>query len=522
MSHSPFRLGRAGAVRRRTKGIAITAAVVGALALSACSGSDEGSAYSAGDTVTVALGGDPLTLNPFDYRAGVNFYGSSQLYERLLSRDAEGELIPWLASDWEVSDDGLTYTFTLRDDVVFHDGTPMTAADVKFSLERFADPEIMPYAFLIASLDTIETPDDHTVVVNFSKPAPIFLSGMGLAHIVPASIGDQPNDYLDAKAIGTGPFTLESRSVGQGFELKRFDDYWGDKSGFAGVDVKVIADSNARVSALRSGQADFVVPVPSQNADQLESKFTVESTIDSNTVGIGFDLKSPGEAGVVADQDVRRAMDLAIDREAIVKTALNGFAEVHGGIAPQNPGNDQVPAVEYDPDEAKKLIEKAGATGETVKLFVPKNGRVTSSEQVGQAVAAYWDEIGLKTDLRIVSYEEWIDKIQNGPAQTYMTFQGDETVWSPLVRLQSFYGCAGPTSHVCDEDLDALAAAAAVAPSQDAFVDGYVKAFQHLQDNSLGVQLYVQKAVFGMAQGVCWTPPVGRSIPLLTELAPCD
>lgn len=521
MSHRPFQSRRPG-VARRTKDALVAIGLVGALALGACSGSETGSAYAPDDTITVAMGGDPLTLNPYDYRAGVNFYGSSQLYERLLTRDADGELIGALAEEWEVSADGLTYTFNLRDDVKFHDGTTMTAADVKFSLERFADPKIMPYAFLLASLDGIDTPDDRTVVVNFSTPAPIFLSGMGLAHIVPASIGDQPSDYLDAKAIGTGPFTLEARSVGQGFELKRFDDYWGEKAGFAAVDVKVIADSNARVSALRSGQVDFVVPVPSQSVGQLESGFSVESTIDSNTVGIGFDLKSSGEAGVVANPDVRRAMDLAIDRDAIVKTALNGFAETHGGVAPQNAGNDRVPAVQYDPDEAKKLVDAAGAAGEPVKLYVPKNGRVTSSEQVGQAVAAYWDEIGLQTDLRIVSYEEWIDKIQNGPAQTYLTFQGDETVWTPLVRLQSFYGCAGPTSHVCDEDLDALAAKAGIAPDQESFVDGYVEAFQYLQDNTLGIQLYVQKAAFGMDQGICWTPPVGRSIPLLAELAPCD
>lgn len=489
------------------------------LVLSGCGGSESSTAKS--DTLTVALGGDPLTLNPYDFKAGVNFYGLRQMYETLLEHDNDGKLIPNLAEKWDVSEDGKIVTFQLRKNVKFHDGSTMTAADVKFSLERFADPKIMPYAFLMKPVTKISTPDDATVVVEMNSPNPIFLSGAGLTFVVPKSIGDKPYEYLDAKADGTGPLKLVDRKIGKGFTLERFDQYWGEKAGYKTVDVKIIADANARVSALRSGQVDFIAPVPPQNMKQLESKFTVKSTIDAGAIGITFDQLSKGEAGVVANPDVRRAMDLAIDRKPIVDAALAGMGVGYGGIGPQNEGGDRVEATKYDPTEAKALIKKAGAEGKTVKLYVPKNGRIVNSEQVGQAVAGYWDAIGLKTDLRIVSYEEWIDREKNGPAQTYMSSFPDDFGWSPFLRIQSFYGCGGDNSLQCDKEYDKILATAAVAKSQDEFVDGYVEAVEYIQQKTLGIQLHVAKSGFAMNKSVCWEPPMGRSVPLLTQIKPC-
>lgn len=512
--------------RSTTPWVRRTAAIVAvsALTLGACSGGggDDGESLAADDTISVGLGGDPLTLNPFDWRAGVNFYGFSQVYERLLTRDAEGEIAPGLASDWEVSEDGLTYTFTLRDDVTFHNGDNMTSADVKFSIERFADPDIQVFSYMLSDMEGVETPDDRTVIVKFAKPNAQFLTGLGLAFIVPASIGDQPNDYLDAHGEGTGPLTLKSRSVGEGFELERFDDYWGEPAGFAAMDVRVISDSNARVSALRGGQVDFIVPVPPQNVDQLESDFTVKSANDSNSIGIAFDNQTPGEEGILSDERVRRAMDLAIDREAVVKTALSGFGIAHGGVAPQNPGNDRVPMVEQDVDAAKKLIEEAGVTGETVTLYVPQNGRVTSSEQVGQTVAAFWDEIGLKTDLRIIAYEEWIDRQKNTGGQAMLSFMGDEFTGSPITRLVNFQGCEGSSSNFCDEELEKIIRRATVSPSLEEHVNDYVDGFTLMQDRGLGIQMYVQETAYAMKSAICWEPIAGTSIPKLATLEPCD
>lgn len=509
-----------------TRGIRRTVVIVAAIALmlGGCSGGggENGASLSSDDEITVALGGDPLTLNPFDWRAGVNFYGFSQVYERLLTRDADGEIAPGLASEWEVSDDGLTYTFTLRDDVVFHNGDPMTSADVKFSLERFADPDIQVFSYMLSDMEAVETPDEHTAIVKFSKPNAQFLTGLGLAFIVPESIGDEPDDHLDATGLGTGPFTLASRSVGEGFRLERFDDYWGDRAGFAAIDVRVISDSNARVSALRSGQVDYIVPVPPQNVDQLKADFTVKSANDSNTVGIAFDNQSPGEEGILADERVRRAMDLAIDREGVVKTALNGFGIAHGGVAPQNPGNDRVPMVEQDLDQAKKLIDEAGVAGESVTLYVPQNGRVTSSEQVGQTVAAFWDQIGLKTDLRIIAYEEWIDRQKNGPGQAMLSFMGDEFTGSPITRLENFQGCEGSSSNFCDEELEKIIQRASVSPSLEAHVDDYVEGFTLMQERGLGIQMYVQETAYAMKPSICWEPVAGTSIPRLATLEPCD
>jgi len=490
-----------------------------ALVLAACGG-ESGSSADA-DSLTVALGGDPLTINPYDFKAGVNFYAHRQWYETLLTRDKKGELVPSLAEGYEVSDDGLVYTFNLRDGVTFHDGSAMTSEDVKFSIERFADPEVMPYAFLLGAMKSVETPDDLTVVVTFTEPNPQFLSGAGLTFIVPSEIGDQPAGYLDDQEIGTGPVQLVERRKGEGWTMKRYDDYWGDAAGYQNIEVKIIPDANGRVSALRSGQVDFIAPVPPQNVGQLEDQFTVSSTIDGGALGITFDLLTKGEAGVVADQNVRRALDLAIDRGPIIETALAGLGGEYAGVGAQNAGFDDVSATPYDPDEASRLIKEAGAEGATVKLYVPKNGRIVNSEQVGQAVAGYWDAVGIKTDLQLISYEEWIDREKNGPAQTYLSSFPDDFTWNPLVRIQSFYGCNGDNSNQCDEGFDRLVAEAGRAPTDEAFTQGYVAATQYVQDKSMGIQLYQAKSAFAMDKSVCWEPNLGRSIPLLSQVAPC-
>ena len=502
---------------RRYGAVALLSAA--ALTLSACGGGGD-EALSSEDTITVTLGGDPLTMSPFDLRAGVNLYGSSQMYERLLARDDDGEIIPWLAEDWDVSNEGRTYTFNLRDDVTFHNGEPMTSADVKFSYERYTDPEISAFAWMLGDLETIDTPDEHTIVLTFTEPKPLLISSLGATFIVPASIADESADFLDTQAIGTGPFEMTDRQPGQGFDLERFDDYWGEPAGFSAIDVQINPDANARVSALRSGQSDFIVPVPAQNIDQLESEFNVVTANDSNSVGIAFNLDDPEVAGVVDDPKVRKALDLAIDRQAVVDSALNGNGIVHGGIGPQSPGSDDVEATEYDPEEAKRLISEAGAEGEQVALYVPKNGRVTNSEQVGQAVAGYWDEAGVATDLRIVSYEEWIDRL-TGPAQTYLTFMGDEIAGSPIVRFRHFYSCDGGASQICDEGLDDLVATALAAPTLDDATAANVAAFDYLNENALGISMYVQEGAFAMQKSICWEPIPGVSIPNLATLQPC-
>lgn len=495
--------------------------VVATMVASGCGGGSASEGPRAGDTLRVALGGDPLTINPFDFKAGVNFYAHRQFYETLLTRDKDGALIPALAESHEVSADGLQYSFKLRSGVKFHDGTDMTAEDVKFSIERFADPEIMPFAFLLKDLKSVETPDDLTVVVTFSKPAPIFLSGGGLAFIVPSEIGGQPYEYLDEQAIGTGPVKLVERNIGQGWTMERFDDYWGEPAGYADYAVKVIPDANARLSALRGDQVDFIAPVPPQAVRQLEGQYTIERALDGGALGVTFDRVTPGEAGVIADARVRRAMDLAIDRGPIVETALMGLGEQYSGVGNQFEGAESVTPTEYDPEEAKRLVEEAGATGATVQLYVPKNGRIVNSEEVGQAVAGYWNEIGLNTDLKLITYEEWIDREKNGPAQTYLSSFPDDFAWNPLLRAQSFYGCEGDNSLQCDKKFDAIVDEAMVAPSPEEFQQGYVEALQYVQDASLGIQLHQAVSAFAMADSVCFVANTGRSIPLLATAQPC-
>ncbi|ANH37624.1 Nickel-binding periplasmic protein precursor [Nocardioides dokdonensis FR1436] len=378
-------------------------AVIAALTLAACGGggsadetTGDGGEPTVGGTLRVGAPEDLDALDPHAVRGETGSTWGAMVYETLVGVDQASNPAPGIAESWEVSEDGLTYTFQL-DDATFHDGSPVTSEDVVWNYERIAKPEsgASQQAFF-AQIDEMQTPDEKTLVIDLAAPNAAFLSVLGIQ----GRAGIQSPDNFDGDEmvahIGSGPFTWESYTPNNRLILARYADYWGEPAYIEEVELRILPDDNARLQALSSGELDLAFGLDSAQAEASAASGAFELQTDSQNRGNFFAInttKAPFD-----NVDVRRAMQLAVSREDIAAAGWGGFAE------PTNqPFDAESPwfvesdyPVTADLDEAKRLIQEAGAEGTEVEVLV---WDALGSEQEAQIVASAWTEIGLEPKL---------------------------------------------------------------------------------------------------------------------------
>src|SRR5690606_15696549 len=277
----------------------------------------------------------------------------------------DGGIVPVLASEWDVSDDGLTYTFTLQKGVTFHDGTPMTADDVVTSLTETKADESATGAKDLAAIEAVSSPDENTVVVTLAEP------NINLLFLLtgPGGLVFKSGDTTDLKtaANGTGPFTLGEWIQKDSISLERNDDYWGTPAGTEEVVFHYIPDANALVSAGLDGSLDVLTGIQPDLAPKLDGEFTVTQGETTDKFLLAFNGKDPA----LADVRVRQALRMAIDHDAILTTVGAG-EKLNGPIPKLDPGyEDLSDVVSFDPDGARALLAEAGADGLTLTLTMP-------------------------------------------------------------------------------------------------------------------------------------------------------
>lgn len=326
----------------------------------------------------------------------------SLIYETLVGVDQGANVTEGLATDWSISDDGLTYTFTLREGVTFHNGEPFDSAAVKWNLERIIDPDVGASSqSILAVIESIETPDPSTVVLGLTEPKSSLIASLAQQQ----RVGMMHPDTIDAdgnfvEPIGTGPFTFVSYSSGDRLELAANDSYWGGAPLLEGIDVRIIPDATARLNALSTGDIDFAWAVPPEDASNLadDGNFTLQENVQNRGNFFSINLDKPP----FDDVRVRQAMHLAVSRSDIVTAGWNGFA-----VETMHPYNDTSfwhfdnfeLRKDADLEAARQLIQEAGAEGAAVTI--------TQWDQLGadaeaQIVASAWNDIGLDATIEKV------------------------------------------------------------------------------------------------------------------------
>lgn len=333
------------------------AAAVLVAAVLAAAGCADGSNGGGGDSLTYALGDEPEQINPVLVDEHLDPV-TEMVFRGLTAHSADNTIVPALAKSWEISEDGRTYTFALREDVTWHDGAKFGADDVVFTVREVRD-STLPTSNKFAAVEKVSAPDDGTVVIELAEPAPALLdslsNGILPEHLLAGKGIDDPE--FGRNPVGTGPFTLEEWDHRKHAELSAFADYYEGPPGLDEVTVVYIPDAATRLIRLRNGEIDAASLEPRQAAEFAEdgdTRLAVYPTADYR--GVLFNMAH----GVFDDPAPRRAMNYAIDRGAIVDTVLHGYGSPASGPLDRSPFHADSAGYGFDPGQVESIMADAG------------------------------------------------------------------------------------------------------------------------------------------------------------------
>jgi peptide/nickel transport system substrate-binding protein len=451
---------------------------------------------SQAQTLRWASQGDPQTMDPHSQNESMTNMMNGQVYEGLVARDRNLGLVPALATEWkQVSP--LVWRFKLRPNVKFHDGTPFTADDVVFSIERGASPtsQINNYASAVGKAVKI---DELTVEFHLSKPNPIFLEHIAAplwimskrwceAHKVtkPLDFKNKEESFASFNANGTGPYMLVSRAPGVKTVYKRYPHWWGKFEGNVQEIVYTpISNDATRLAALISGEIDFVLDPAPRDVARLRHTDGVKiiDGPENRIVFIGMDqgrdellYSSVKGKNPFKDQRVRMALYQAVDIQTLKNKLMNGQSYPTGGLTPSPRGSYNDPKIEsrfpFDLTAARKLMADAGyGDGFEVQLDCPNN-RYINDEAICVALANMWAQLKVKVKVAAAPRAVYFPKLEKYDFSMYMLGWGGavtdaETMLTPVLRNNlgengvGFYNYG----HARDDKADALAAQSSVEP----------------------------------------------------------
>lgn len=385
---------------------AVAALLLLATGCSSASSPDGSGTPDADATVTVGLVLEPSDL---DIRSTAGIALDQVLidnvYQGLVGRTQDNEIRDVLAASHTISDDGLTYTFTLHDGVTFHDGAALTADDVVWSLSQVKDDASLANHADLAAVSTITAPTADTVVLTLSRPDSSLLFNLtGRAGLV---LQQSATNDLSTTANGTGPFELTSWRQGDNLQLGRFDDYWGTPAKVAGVTFRYVTDPSAAINASISGDVDVQTAVDATLSSQLDGADGI--TVEKGKTTDKYTLAFNNAVAPFTDATVRKALRLAIDNDALI-AAVGGSAVDQGGPIPElDPGYQDLTSVDaYDPDEAERLLAQAGHEGDLDLTLEYPNVYPTA---IGDVLTTQLKAVGVTLTVRQVDFSTWLDDV---------------------------------------------------------------------------------------------------------------
>jgi peptide/nickel transport system substrate-binding protein len=385
--------------------------LVGAVvALAACGGGGGGGQGNSGGSahggqLTVAYNIEPDTLDPAQQTTTAVTSMVSMVVEELVKYDKNGKLVPDLATSWQQSGDGLTYTFTLRQNVKFTDGTPFNADAVKWSLDRLNSPatfKAQPGQLKV--IKDVTAVDPTHVKITLKTPFSPFLAAMTqptAGVMSPQEIGKQGNTIATiVHPIGTGPYMLAEYVHGDHVLFKRNPDYWGQKPAYASQLYKIVPEAANRESLVKAGQADVAFAPPPNDLAALrnDGDLSVMMLPSDRTIFVSIDTQDT-KVPQLQNRQVRQAMNYAVNKDAIIKNVTYGTTtKLDAPIAKGVFGYCKTGSYDYNPTKAKQLLQQAGATNLTLTMRSPQ-GRYIADYEAAQAIAGDLRKVGINVNL---------------------------------------------------------------------------------------------------------------------------
>ncbi len=468
-------------------------------------------------TLTIAQGVDATTLDPNDQEETPTQNIVANIFDPLLWRAADGSLEPWLATTVEPVDD-LTWEITLRDDVTFHDGEPLTAEVVAWNFRRALDEET-PIRFLsnFTPLTGVEVTGEHTLTVTTETPYPIFET-----HLTRFFIVSQTNYETNGAAaaaenpVGTGPYRFVSWQRDQQLELEAFPDYWQGAPSIPTVVFRPIPEDSTRVSELAVGGVDIATNVLPEAVPLVESSGAADIRTVQSIRNI-FIVFTATQEGPLADPRVRRALNLAVDVDAIIESVFGGNATPTAtplnnymfGYAEEL--DDRV----YDLEQARQLLSEAGYEDGFSFTMGSPSGRYLNDRLVAEAVAGQLSEVGVQAELQVQEWSSYVGQIleRQVPTDSYLIGWGNSNFDADRTLFTMLYGGTvegGPEqavfSYFQNEDYDSLILQARQTLDEGERLELYRQAQEIVAEQAPWIFLYQQGDVYGVNTALNWEP----------------
>ncbi len=439
---------------------------------------------AAGDTdsLVIAIDADVDTLHPTDYSTTIELHVLDQMYDSLMYYNPDGlhDPEPRIAESYEISDDGLDYTFTIRDDATFHDGSPVTVEDVVFSIELYQASEYQ--GDHIAMMAGVEAVDDHTVVCHLDSPYAPFLEGILTPKISSKTYYEEDPEGFVTNPIGSGPYKFVSRTTGSSIELEAYEDYYRGEPSIKNITFEVIPDTATSAIALQTGEINFA-DVDSSVLAQLEANddIMIQEVETSNFCYVTMNL----EQEPFDNELVRQAINYAINRENLVEVCYDGEADVNSNICAKSRSgySDDQPQYDYDPDKAVELLEEAG-------IETPYDlGELLVAEKYSNLATVIQEDlraVGLETTIAMQEFNTYIGNLVDGNytiSVLEMALEGD-TQELQMALTTEYIGMAN-NARYSDPEMDDLFSQTMVENDQEKRLELFDQIFTKAQDEAV-------------------------------------
>jgi len=444
------------------------------------------------NTLIMARAVDATGLDPHTQTAFASLRLLELIYEPLVTTDQNLNLAPGLATDWSFSDDGLTLTFNLRQDVTFHDGSAFTAEDVIASFERILDEETASAAATnYQSIETMEAPDDHTVVFNLMTPDVPILAAMASTNAVILSSDVIADEDPSLVTIGTGPFMLDNWTPDEVTNLSANEDWWGDGPFVEAIEIRIIPDEASILAALRAETIDFALL-----NDPLVATLLIDDPdiVLHRTATLSYNVLQLRAAVEPLNQvEVRQAISCAIDRQEVVDTAALGEGQVTGPLTMASFAlpTDELFCYEQDLELARDLMAQAGLEeGFNLRVMLA-NAEPPVATSIAQNLQSQLEAINITMEIEPLEFGTYVDRWLAGDFTAAVALNGGRVdpytmysrYWQDGARFQN-------TAGYLDETLDDLMKAGQVETDPEARFEIFAELQQHLAQTSPWVWLY--------------------------------
>ena len=433
------------------------------------------------------------SLNPYQVVSSASEQLLLNVFEGLIMPSSDGSVSPALAESYEISEDGKTYTFSIRDGVTFHNGNPMDIHDVEFSLNKMAGKlGDAPTEGLFENIEKIEVLDEKRIVVHLGKPDSSFIYYMKEA-IVP----DENKDHLSEQAIGTGPYQIGEYQKEQKLVLTKNENYWGEKAEIPKVSILVSPNAETNFLKLLSGEINFLTEIDSKRLEELKD-YTIASGPRNLCLILAFNHKEKP----FDDLEVRKAIDLAIDKEKIVQLAMNGHGTViHTNMSPvmkkflwEGKGEETNPAL------AKEILEKKALLPMEFTLKVPNSSKIYLD--TAQALKEQLKVAGIEVHLETIEWATWLSDVYTNRKYT-ASLAGLSGKMEPdaiLRRYTSDYKKNFTNFH--NDSYDRLVAEAKLSADETVQIRNYKEAEKILQEEQAAIFIMDPDSIIAMEKGL--------------------